>query len=121
MFMASIRAASTAATFHARQLRLMRAARRSLVSASSCLLSFKPRTEQTVTDPEELERILLVAQRRGFAEEREENDVGVACLAVPLRGTPWATEAAISVTIPTARYTTARRAEIVAALETIIR
>ena len=83
-------------------------------------LPFKARTEQTLTDPKELERILAVAQRRGFAEEREENDVGVACVAMPLRGSPFATVAAISITIPTARYTAERRAEILAALKDVI-
>jgi DNA-binding IclR family transcriptional regulator len=83
-------------------------------------LRFKARTSHTVTDAEELERILEVARRRGFAEEREENDLGVACVAAPLRGTAWADVAAISITIPTARYTPVRRSEILTALKELV-
>jgi DNA-binding IclR family transcriptional regulator len=77
-------------------------------------------TERTITDALELERIVIAAQRRGYAEEREENNLGVACLAVPLRGALWAGKAAISVTIPTARYSSERRNEIIAALKEIV-
>jgi DNA-binding IclR family transcriptional regulator len=80
-------------------------------------LTVAPRTERTVTGKKQLERIVDEAARRGFAEEREENDLGVACLAVPLRGTPWADRAALSVTVPTVRYSAARRAEMLAALQ----
>jgi DNA-binding IclR family transcriptional regulator len=79
--------------------------------------TIRARTEHTVTDRAELGRIVERARRRGYAEEREENDIGVACLAVPLRGTPWASGAAVSVTIPTARFTVARRGELLAALK----
>ncbi|MBA3708392.1 MAG: helix-turn-helix domain-containing protein [Planctomycetes bacterium] len=83
-------------------------------------LTIAPRTAHTITRRKELDRLITEAARRRFAEEREENDLGVACLAVPLRGTAWFRSAAISVTVPTVRYATARRAEIITALQEII-
>jgi DNA-binding IclR family transcriptional regulator len=84
-------------------------------------LALRARTERTITDRAELRRVIDRARRHGFAEEREENDIGVACVAVPLRGTPWAASAAVSVTIPTARYSAARRGELLEALAEEIR
>ncbi len=77
-------------------------------------------TAKTIVDPIVLERIVHAARRRGYAEECEENDIGVACIAVPLRATPWVHDAAISITVPTPRFTVARRREIIATLNEVV-
>ncbi|WP_426954620.1 IclR family transcriptional regulator [Muricoccus radiodurans] len=67
-------------------------------------------TPGTVTDPARLEAILAECRRRGWTEEREENEPGACCVAAPVMG-PGGAVAAISVAGPAARMdprTTAR-------------
>src|SRR5581483_9217969 len=44
----------------------------------------KPRTPKTVTDVEELRRILTRAHQQGYAVERDQTDLGVTCIAAPI-------------------------------------
>jgi DNA-binding IclR family transcriptional regulator len=75
----------------------------------------RPRTAKSVRSRPELEGRLRKARRRGWAEDREENEPGVVCFGAPLleRGRP---VAAVSVTLPLVRLTPAREREIVASL-----
>jgi len=62
-----------------------------------------------------LEATLRGVRRRGWAEDREENEPGVVCFGVPIleRGAP---VAALSVTLPLVRLSAAREKQIVAQL-----
>ncbi|NUO45042.1 MAG: IclR family transcriptional regulator [Streptomyces sp.] len=48
-------------------------------------LGLPPRTENSVTDPAELRVELAKVREQGFALDDEENELGVRCLAVPVR------------------------------------
>ncbi|TWD74737.1 IclR family transcriptional regulator [Kribbella amoyensis] len=77
-----------------------------------------PLTVKTLTDPAELEKDLEVARQRGFAVDNEENTLGLRCFAVALHYREPATDA-ISASIPLARLTPEREAEIVEALRQV--
>ena len=62
--------------------------------------NLKRRTPATVTDREQLRCLLEQSRRRGYATERDENDVGMMCIAAALHG---GVEAAVSVSVPWAR------------------
>lgn len=72
-------------------------------------------TPRTVTDREELEESLEIARIRGYATDDEENTPGVRCFAVPLRYSRPAQDA-ISVSVPLARLTAGREADLIEAL-----
>ncbi|HBY22180.1 MAG TPA: IclR family transcriptional regulator [Propionibacteriaceae bacterium] len=59
-------------------------------------------TTNTITDPEMLRQELEVIRREGFARDREEHEVGVYCVAVPIAGP---VRLAVSVSGPPARLT----------------
>ena len=60
----------------------------------------EPRTPRTVTDPVALRRELASIPDRGWATEREEGNIGVACVAAPIFGPLNQVVAALSVTGP---------------------
>jgi DNA-binding IclR family transcriptional regulator len=62
----------------------------------------EPRTPRTITDPVALRRELASIPDRGWATEREEGNIGVACVAAPVFGPLNAVVAAVSVTGPVA-------------------
>ncbi|AUS80871.1 IclR family transcriptional regulator [Actinoalloteichus sp. AHMU CJ021] len=72
-------------------------------------------TEHTRTDRAALERDLAAARERGYAIDRQENSLGLHCFAMPLRYSTPASDA-ISASVPVARLTPAREADIVAAM-----
>ncbi|GAB2597163.1 IclR family transcriptional regulator [Streptomyces capparidis] len=74
-----------------------------------------PLTAHTLTDRAELERELALTRERGYAVDREENTVGVRCFALPLRYAEPPGDA-ISCSVPLARLTADREADIVRAL-----
>jgi len=78
----------------------------------------KRRTSRTMTDCGGLLAVISQNRNKGWAEESEENNRGVCCLAVSLtaHGFPYA---AISLTIPKARLDSEVRRAVVAALKTI--
>ena len=45
---------------------------------------FSPPTPKTVVDPARLREILQQAKRDGYAIERDQTDLGVTCVAVPV-------------------------------------
>jgi DNA-binding IclR family transcriptional regulator len=61
-----------------------------------------PRTPRTLTSPAALRRELAAIPDRGWAQEREEGNVGVSCVAGPIFGPLGEVVAALSVTGPTA-------------------
>ena len=73
------------------------------------------RTPRTVTDPDELRRVFRRAKRNGYAEEVDENDLGVMCLAAPVCDAE-GVAAAISISAPSARVDRQRRRDLIAAL-----
>lgn len=62
----------------------------------------EPRTSRTTTSPEALRRLLATIPDQGWAAEREEGNVGVACVAAPIFGPLNVIVAAVSVTGPVA-------------------
>ncbi|WP_234990369.1 IclR family transcriptional regulator domain-containing protein [Aquimixticola soesokkakensis] len=76
-------------------------------------IDFTPKAPRTILDADSFRTALDETRAQGFAEEIEEAEEGVRCLAVPLLnhiGTP---VAAISVSFPLFRYDEARRAEYI--------
>lgn len=59
-------------------------------------------TPETVTDPDELERILQQVRKDGFSVEKSQSEMGVMCVAAPVCNDNGLV-AAISVSAPTAR------------------
>ncbi|WP_370942233.1 IclR family transcriptional regulator [Amycolatopsis sp. cg5] len=62
----------------------------------------EPRTSRTITSPDVLRRKLAEIPDRGWAMEREEGNIGVACIAAPIFGPLSAVVAGLSVTGPVA-------------------
>jgi len=61
-------------------------------------------TRHTIGDLRQLEQELERIRHRGYALDREEYTVGVRCVAVPVRGDSGSAVAAMSVSVPTVRY-----------------
>ena len=78
-------------------------------------LPVEARTAHTVTDPAALRRILQRARRQGYAEEVNENDVGVMCIAAPIFDAE-GVAAALSVSAPSARVDKERRRTLASAV-----
>jgi len=74
-----------------------------------------PRTDATVTDTDEIQRILELTEKQGFAVEKDETDVGVTCFGAPIfqTGLP---VAALSLSIPSARSNDANERSLIAAV-----
>jgi DNA-binding IclR family transcriptional regulator len=81
-------------------------------------LELAPVTVKTLTDPADLRRDLALTRQRGYAVDNEENTLGLRCFAVALHYREPATDA-ISASIPLARLSEAREAEIVEALRQV--
>ncbi len=58
-------------------------------------------TEHTLTDPDEFRRVLAQVREEGLAYDREENTVGLSCVAVPIFARDHIPVAAMSVSGPT--------------------
>jgi IclR family transcriptional regulator, acetate operon repressor len=64
-------------------------------------ITMRPRTERTITGLPEFRRELAAIRERGYAVDDGEQEIGVRCLAVTVRGAP--AGAAISISGPEAR------------------
>jgi IclR family KDG regulon transcriptional repressor len=61
------------------------------------------RTPQTVTDADKLKRVLETVRQRGYAIEFEESELGMRCIAAPLRNDAGEVVAAIGLGGPASR------------------
>jgi len=64
-----------------------------------------PRTPQTITDPAALMKALEAARQRGCAIEDEESEIGMRCIAAPIRDDTGQVIAAIGLAGPVSRLT----------------
>ena len=69
------------------------------------------RAPNTITDPDALRDALAATRARGYAEEVEESEAGVRCLAVPILDHLGKSMAAISMSFPLFRFDEARHDE----------
>ncbi|MDK1473940.1 IclR family transcriptional regulator [Streptomyces sp. 549] len=69
-------------------------------------------TAHSLTSPEELREALAEAARRGIAVEERESNPDVSCVAAPVRDATGEVVAALSVSVPTVRWTAQRRKEL---------
>jgi DNA-binding IclR family transcriptional regulator len=68
-------------------------------------LTPEKRTNNTITDPSEMKQHLNMIREKGYAVDDEENEVGVRCVAAPIRNEIGNVVAAMSVSGPTIRIT----------------
>ena len=61
------------------------------------------RTENTITDLEKLKAHLQIVKKNGYAFDNEENEIGVRCVAGPIRDQRGEVIAAISISVPASR------------------
>jgi DNA-binding IclR family transcriptional regulator len=71
-----------------------------------------PITPNTITDPLAFRRELAECRRRGYAIDLEESTPGLCCIAAPVFGSDGSEVAAISVSVPSVRFTAERQAEL---------
>jgi IclR family acetate operon transcriptional repressor len=64
------------------------------------------RTENTITDPDDVIAHIALVRGRGYATDEIENEEGVRCVAAPVRDHTGAVVAGISVSAPAYRFTT---------------
>lgn len=68
---------------------------------------------RTITDPDDLFRELMQVRENGFAEEIEESEAGVRCMAAPVLDYAGKSVAAISIAFPLIRFDETRKSEYV--------
>lgn len=79
-------------------------------------MEFEVTAPNTITDKDTLLEELKITKERGYAEEIEESEAGVRCLAVPIFDHLGRTVAAMSVAFPLLRFSEERKPEIVSTL-----
>lgn len=62
---------------------------------------FEKRTPQTITDKQEMFEELNRIREQGFSYDKEENELGISCIAVPIRNHTGHVFAAFSISMPT--------------------
>lgn len=75
-----------------------------------------PRTKNTICDKNLFRAELQKVRAQGYASERDEGEIGIACFAAPIRNRAGQVTAAISIAQPTARLERRDPQEIVQAL-----
>lgn len=76
-------------------------------------MEMKKLAPRTITDPDELFAQLMQARAQGYAEEIEESEAGVRCMAVPVLDHAGKSVAAISIAFPLIRFDETRKSEYV--------
>ena len=76
-------------------------------------MEFEPSAKNTITDPDVYRRDLEQTRERGYAEEVEESEDGVRCLAVPIFDHMSRSVAAMSLAFPVFRFPEDRKPELV--------
>ncbi len=71
-------------------------------------------TSSTITDPVALRAELARTRERGYALDREESTEGLSCVAAPVYDGSGKVVAAMSISVPSMRYTPDRQAELLA-------
>jgi DNA-binding IclR family transcriptional regulator len=71
-----------------------------------------PITEKTITDATAFRRELALTHARGYALDCEESTPGLCCIAAPIYGVDGNMVAAISVSVPTVRFSPERQQEL---------
>jgi DNA-binding IclR family transcriptional regulator len=66
---------------------------------------FEPFTEHTLVSVDDLTADLAAARRRGWTEDNGEFILGIRCIAVPVRSREGQVTAALSVSVPSPRFT----------------
>ena len=61
------------------------------------------RTENTITDLEKLKAHLQIVKKNGCSFDNEENEIGIRCVAGPIRDQRGEVIAAISISVPASR------------------
>jgi DNA-binding IclR family transcriptional regulator len=79
-------------------------------------LALAPVTPNTITDPDTLRAELDRVRRRGWADDREENEPSVNCIGAPIRAASGATVAAVSISVPNVVMTYPQLRELLPAL-----
>ncbi|WP_349294721.1 IclR family transcriptional regulator C-terminal domain-containing protein (plasmid) [Thioclava sp. 'Guangxiensis'] len=79
-------------------------------------MQFEPCAPNTIATPETLLEQLAAVREQGIAEEIEESEAGVRCMAVPLRNHLGKSVGAISIAFPLFRFDPARREDYIAML-----
>jgi len=69
------------------------------------VVKFTRYTEHTIADKEELIQEMKIIRKQGFAEDREEHEPGVYCMAGPIKNSTGSTIAAFSISLPSVRCT----------------
>ena len=64
------------------------------------------RTENTITDIEELKKHLQLIREQGYAFDDEENERGIKCVGAPIQDQSGKVKAAISISVPSIRIRT---------------
>ncbi|WWR15816.1 IclR family transcriptional regulator [Lachnospiraceae bacterium JLR.KK008] len=67
-----------------------------------------PRTQYTILHIDQLLHELELIRRRGYATDNEENEIGVRCIAVPVRDYTGKAEYAVSISAPSVRMSEER-------------
>lgn len=75
-----------------------------------------PRTKNTICDKSVFRAELQKVRAQGYASERDEGEIGIACFAAPIRNRAGQVTAAISIAQPTARLEQRDPQEIIQAL-----
>jgi IclR family KDG regulon transcriptional repressor len=60
-------------------------------------------TEHTLTDLDEVRKELAATEQRGYAEDREENEIAISCYGAAIRGADGRAVGCISISMPTYR------------------
>ncbi|MBW8091455.1 MULTISPECIES: IclR family transcriptional regulator [Streptomyces] len=69
-------------------------------------------TDNSITSPAELRRHLAAVRERGVAVEQRESNPDVNCVAAPVRDSTGKVVAALSISVPTIRWSEERQAEL---------
>ncbi|WP_417245206.1 IclR family transcriptional regulator domain-containing protein [Celeribacter sp.] len=91
---------------------------RNAAEVDACLrkMSFAPVGPQTLADASAFRNALAQTRVQGFAEEIEESEAGVRCMAVPVRDQTGQSVAAVSIAFPLFRYDATHREDYIALL-----
>jgi IclR family KDG regulon transcriptional repressor len=64
-----------------------------------------PATANTITDPDRLRDELALTRRRGYSTDRQERELGIQCVGVPIRRADGSLVAALSISGPSSEIT----------------